>query len=162
MATYEFIIRNSGGKSSKSTTPKQESTYGWAGASKETAQNVKKGIAGVGYAEQIIYPMIAHEVNTVALRTGQAEKQQKYQMIFDGVKKGISFGQSVLAGFLVSGGNPIGAVVGATVGLVTTGVQVYSQIDTVNLQRQSENISIALSNQRAGSLGDRYNASNVT
>lgn len=65
--------------------------------------------------------------------------------------KGImGIGSAALAGFTVTGGNPIGAVIGATLSVINTGVSSIERIHSARVQNRKVNYEIEQLRDRVG------------
>ena len=146
MATYEWIIRNGANSSTRISAPSTEST----GKKTESVPSFMKPATVYGIAKRAVTMGINHRVNTVELRTGHAELQQRQQMINDIATRSFNFVESIAAGFLVSGGNPVGAAIGAVTSLAFQGIQISQQLEERQWRMQEESIGISLANVRAG------------
>jgi hypothetical protein len=176
MARYEFIIKNEtdgagGGNSPTAPTSngagqsnsKNQKGYGWFGnVSKEAASVIGGTVAAVGIVSSFAFQDIGHRISTVNLRTGQAELQarQEYQMKV--AQKGLSILSWAVTGLAVTGGNPVGAIGGALIGMAHTAIGMQQAAEVVQIERSVENVSIELANIRAGSLGDRHSRGAIT
>jgi hypothetical protein len=157
---YRIVITNETGSQEK---PKAVATNN-ANATETTGPGKGKGsttevgtgiktMAIIGYAKSIINRVWSSSVNTITLRTGHEELQQRHQFIQSTVNRGINLVQSVIAG--ASTGGPVGAVVGAVasigMGVFDLGMKSYE----LNLARQQENVSIYFNQVRIGAGGGR-------
>lgn len=154
MAEYIIRILNDG---ADGQTPKISPTP--EGSNKATTENTfnpwKPVFASYAIAKKVVQPLLAHQVNTVSLRTGAEEYQQRQQLIYDVASRGFSVAESVAAGALIGGGIP-GALIGLVAGLGMQGIQIMTQADTLRLKQTEESINIGFANIRAGALGSRY------
>lgn len=147
MATYEFIIRNGTGSGEKVSAPSSEGT-----GTKEKPDGINyktKAVAAYGIAKRAITMSVSHQVNTVALRTGHAELQQKQQFINDVAMRSFNIVESIAMGALIGGGVG-GAIAGAVTGLAFQGIQITQQLEERQWKMQEESIGISLANIRAG------------
>ena len=154
MATYEIIIRNgTGGGGDRTSAPTTESTGVKkpptnAGKAAGKGEDAFKPSAAYGIAKRAVTMGVNHMVNTVNLRTGHAELQQRYQMINDIASRTFGIVESIAAGALVGGG--VGAAVGAVTGLAFQGVQIAQQLQERQWRMQEESVGISLMTIRAG------------
>ncbi len=171
MARYEFIIKNEtgGGGSQNSPTAAttnsgstQDGRHGWLGVNKNTAIGVKSALAVVGVAAPFAFQVASNRISTTTLRTGQAEYQAKQELALRGAKLGVGIVSAALTGAMVTGGNPLGAVAGALVGVAHTTINMQQAANVVQMERNVESIGIELANIRAGSLGDRHGRGSIT
>lgn len=146
---YTIYIKNETGtetKAKKMASPVQEDSNNVLG-------DVKK-CAAVGFAVASVKKVVSHNINTVSLRTGNVEMQERMSFAYSMVSGAVSLGLSVYAGAKVGGA--VGAVVGAAIGLGSTAIDLVQKQDTLNLQRANENISRNLAQIRMGA-GYRFN-----
>lgn len=147
MATYEIIIRNGAGDGASVSAPTLESD---GKKKKEDGINIKgKAVAAYGIAKRAVTMQISHSVNTVNLRTGHAELQQKEQFMYDLGTRAFNIAESIAMGAILGGGVG-GAIVGAVTGLAFQGIQISQQMEERQWRMQEESIGISLANIRAG------------
>ena len=171
MARYEFIIKNQtggGGSQNSPTAPTtksgstQDGKHGWLGVDKETSKGMKSALAVTGTVASFAFQTAGNRISTTTLRTGQAEYQAKQELTLRVAKLGVGIVSAAATGLMVSGGNPLGAVAGALIGVTHTAVNMGHAANVVQLERASEGISIELANIRAGSLGDRHGRGGIS
>lgn len=117
----------------------------------------KKAVAAVaayGYAKRAINTVWDYQVSTISLRTGQERLQERQETAKKYISYGFSLVESAVAGFLVSG-NPVGAVVGVAVNVVSKGIEMGLEASRFNLSRAVEDVSLTQANIRAGCGGGR-------
>lgn len=85
--------------------------------------------AGISLAKYTI----SNAVETIGLRTGDTYRQQEVQF---GLNLLSGIGGSAVSGFVVSGGNPIGALVGAVMGAVKVGGEAMVAEYSANIKRE--------------------------
>ena len=153
MATYSIIIKNGTGGGSSApadpASPKQKSA-------KEEGSKAKKIISAgamYGIAKQTAARVISHQINTVALRTGKNELQERLQFQYNVASQAFSVAQNVAIGYMT--GNIPGAVVAAAVSIGSIAIDHAIKSNELRMSRQLEDIQIGLADIRAGSLGDR-------
>ena len=154
MAEYIIRILNDGADgNAPEMAPTPEGTN--TPANEKNRSVAKTVFASYAIAKKVVQPLLAHQVNTVSLRTGAEEYQQRQQLIYDVASRGFSIAESVAAGALIGGGVP-GALIGLVAGLGMQGIQIMTQADTLRLKQTEESINIGFANIRAGALGSRY------
>ena len=161
---YTIWIKNGTKKREKAiagtTGDSQKDNSAQAG---EDSQLNSKAVAGYIAYKHYISPFVKQAINyrisTVSLRTGRTEHQQRLQFAYDVGGKVVGLAENVVMGLALSGGNPLGAVAGAAVSVVQTAVQYAQAQNTINLERNAENISIGLMNIRAGGSVAAFNSS---
>lgn len=156
MPSYEIIVSNqtnedesspiAGSATDGSAEPKQTNKE------PEEPSTAKKIAKGYGIAKHFAMPfinsIISHQISTVELRTGNADRQRRSQAIYSIAKRGAGFVESIAIGGMV--GQLPGAVMGAVTSIATTAINVAQQYDTYYLRQNIENTSIGLMNVRAG------------
>lgn len=122
----------------------------------KTASSLDRGIKGLVSFRAIsstARTLIAYKYNTVELRTGAAELEQRQSYIFDRVSEGITTGVAIGVG-AATGNLPL-----VLIGLVSTGINKLIEIaqrTDILLQKQNiESVGIRMSNIRAGVGGRR-------
>lgn len=152
MATYEIIIRNESENATENPVAGQET---------ETVdpEQVKaaKGLVSFSQVKPFINQVIQYQINTVELRTGASERQQQLSFAYQTAGSMVGIIQTAVAGFAV--GNVPGAIIGALLGIAHKVVTIGLNQNTINLQRQQENISLGLMNMRAGGSVSSYSKS---
>lgn len=152
MATYEIILKNEtddasetpvAGQQTKTTDPKQK--------------KAAKGLVSFSMAKPFINQVVQHQINTVELRTGSSELQQRISFAYQAAGSMASIVQTAVTGFAV--GNVPGAVIGALLGIAGKAVSIGLNQNTIDLQRQQESISLGLMNLRAGGSVSSYSKS---
>ncbi len=111
------------------------------------------GMAMLGYARNIVNRVWQSNINTVPLRTGHEELQQRQQLIYNVANRGISIATSIALG--AKAGGPWGAVAGAVIGIGMQGVDIAIKQSEINVAREQENMSIFLNQIRMGAGGSR-------
>lgn len=120
---------------------------------KGQAKAFGKGVTAYHYAKSFTSQIISHEVSLVELRTGSRELQERANFMLNVGNKLVGATESIVVGAAVGG------IVGAVAGLVTSGIHLavsYQQAqNTINTQRNVENVSLGLTYIRAGANGSR-------
>lgn len=152
----EKAIAGTTGDNQKDNSP--NGAGGGAGG-KLSAKDVAGYIAYKHYVSPFVKQAVSYQISTVSLKTGRTEHQQRLQFAYDAGSKVVSLVENVAMGFMLSGGNPLGALAGAAVSVVQTAVQYAQAQKTIDLERSAESISIGLQNVRAGGSVASYNSS---
>lgn len=157
--TYRYIFENRGGSAKNSpvagdkTQPEKQKKS----ESDDSAGSV--GLASVLVAWNKVspyaYSAISHEISKVELITGAAEHSQRVQSVFSLTKSAIGVVESAIAGGALTGGNPIGFIVGTAVGVLSTAVGYAQNADRLNTERKVEDVSLAMQRRRAGTARSR-------
>lgn len=125
-----------------------EKSY-WA-KSADSAKAAAQKIVSVGTAASIADNLISYEVNSVSLRTGATEYEQKLQFGYSTLK---STAVPLVVG-AATGGLP-GAAIGLVMGLAMQGIQWAQNARTMIFNQNLENVSIGMATVRAGVTGSR-------
>jgi hypothetical protein len=112
-----------------------------------------QGLAIYGYAKSVMNRLAQSSINTVVLRTGHEELQQRIQFTYNIANRGLDLVTSAITGASVGG--PAGAIVGVAMNLVSTGVDLAMRQNELNISRQQENTTIFLNQIRIGAGGGR-------
>lgn len=162
-SNYVITIKNETQGKKKSPIAGSDST-----ASKNTSNNndgkiSREQAAGFFAYKRYISPFVkqalSYGISTVSLKTGRTEYQQRLQFAYDVAGNVAGMGENIAMGFLLSGGNPVGAVAGAAISLIHTAVNYAQSANTFNLNRSLENVSIGLADLRAGGSVASYSNS---
>ena len=112
-----------------------------------------KGYASFSYAESVVDRVISIDLNTVELRTGHQELQQRMQYKYGVIKQGFDIARNAFAAGSIFGG--AGIVLGAVVGIADSLINVGIKQSEINMRREIENTSIYFNRIRAGAGQDR-------
>jgi hypothetical protein len=122
-------------KSTKEPNKEDESSIGgYVAFKKNVAPFVKQGIQ--------------YAISTVALRTGNVERQQRIQVAYEAGSQVFGIAESIFIGSKVGG--VVGAVGGAVLGIATNVIGLVQKQNTINLNRALENEQISMLNARSG------------
>ena len=111
------------------------------------------GLAMYGYARNIISKGIQSRINTVSLRTGHEELQQKQQLAYNIANQSIDIATSIIIG--AKTGGAVGAAIGAVLSLGSKAIDYGIRTNEINIARQQENMSQFLNQIRIGAGGGR-------
>ena len=153
---YEIIIKNAGGGASESPISAGADIGDKTPKSASNNLGALKKVVSYGFAKSLVVKAVNHEVSLVELRTGSNELQQRADFINGAVQQAAGIVEMAVTG-AVLGGGIVGAVVGATVGLLNTVIGIAQRQNTINMQRNVENISLQRQYVRAGARGSRGN-----
>ena len=153
MATYEIILKNETDNASENPVAGQETK-----TTNPEQVTAAKGLVSFSAVKPYINQVIQHQINTVELRTGSSELQQRISFAYQAAGTLVSIGQSAATGFVVGGGLP-GAVIGALLGIAGKALSISLNQNTIDLQRQQESLSLGLMNLRAGGSVSSYSKS---
>jgi hypothetical protein len=143
------IINDTGSGEMKATASNQSND----GKTEDKLPKQLTGMAMLGYAKNIANRVIQSNINTVALRTGHEELQQKQQFIYNTINRGLNIATSIAIG--AKTGGAWGAVAGAVIGVASTGIDIAIKQNEINIARGQENTSIFLNQIRIGAGGGR-------
>jgi ABC-type histidine transport system ATPase subunit len=114
----------------------------------ESLEKYAKPMAMIGYAKNLAERFGGAYVNTVTLRTGYEEKQQREQMYLNLASRGANILMSIGAGAMV--GNVPGAIAGAVMSIASEGINMAIRQNEINMARQQESTAIFLNQVRMG------------
>lgn len=158
MAEYEITLKNdSSGAGTASPIANAQTP---ASTPESAASNSSAGVKSLvvySKAKAFIKQGIQHQINTVELRTGAAEVQQRLQFGYQIASDVFGIGESIAVGAAV--GSVPGAILGAVVGVFGTVVNYANRQNTINMQETREDITISLMDKRAGGSLATYNQS---
>lgn len=161
MAQYEIVLKNeTGGAGQKSPISGEGGTAKTPGKRQEETPGASKGVTGLvtyGMAKSFAKQILQFRVDTVELRTGAAELQQKISFAYQIGNQALSIVESLAVGAMV-GGLP-GAVVGAVAGVTHTLIGYAQNAQRIRWQGELEGISNNLINVRAGGQIQSYGES---
>lgn len=144
--------RDSSGSSPKAWATNQSSS-GEAETPTSKLPKQLQGLAIYGYAKSVMNRLAQSSINTVVLRTGHEELQQRIQFTYNIANRGLDLVTSAITGASVGG--PAGAIVGVAMNLVSAGVDLAIRQNELNISRQQENTTIFLNQIRIGAGGGR-------
>lgn len=123
----------------------------------ESAKKTVKGLLAYNtYVKPFVAPAVNHLVQSVSLRTGANELQQRIQFGYDVTKSVINIGTSVATGFAV--GHGLGAIVGALAGIGSEMMNYAYQQITFDMQKDLASVAVNGLRTRAG-YSPSYNGS---
>lgn len=162
MAQYEIVLKNKSNRTKKS--PISGDTKEAKSASKSQGEidtnTSLKGMISYGTAKSFVSQILQHRVNTVELRTGSTELQQKISFAYQIGNQALSIIESVAVGAMV--GNLPGAIMGAVAGVTHTLIGYAQNAQRIRWQGELENISNTLINVRAGGQIQSYGESRTS
>lgn len=150
MAKFELVLRNE--------TNDDESPIASGGAAKSAnkggvsditgRQAVKKVMAAGGIAASFVNQVVTHQIQTVSLRTGAEEQQERLAFAYSIAKQVGGTLLSTAVGAAMGGG--IGAVVGLVVGIAHTAISYSQKAEEMRIQKTVEDVGLRYLNARAG------------
>lgn len=150
MAKYEIVLRNE--------TNDDESPIASGGAAKSAnkggaseitgRQAFKKVMAVGGIAASFVNQVVTHQIQTVSLRTGAEEQQERLAFAYSIAKQVGGTLLSTAVGAAMGGG--IGAVVGLVVGIAHTAISYSQKAEELRIQKTVEDVGLRYLNARAG------------
>lgn len=150
MAKYEIVIRND--------TDDNDSPIASGGAAKSAnkggasditgRQAAKKVMAVGGIAASFVNQVVTHQIQTVSLRTGAEEQQERLAFAYSIAKQVGGTLLSTAVGAAMGGG--IGAVVGLVVGIAHTAISYSQKAEELRIQKTVEDVGLRYLNARAG------------
>ena len=160
MASYEIIIKDQTGTDPNNPVANSnEEAVDSSGNKNKKKKDPEAALAYIALNRvgSMAKSLISHEVSMVNVRTGRVELQQRIQVVANAASGLVSLATDMAFGFKVAGGG--GAAVGALLNVAQTTVGIFQKIDTINTQRNLENISIGLMNVRSGGSLATYSQS---
>lgn len=151
MAQYELVIRNE--------TDDSESPIASGGAAKSANKNgpapgmtsrqaFKEVMAVGGVAASFVNQVVTHQIQTVSLRTGAEEQQERLSFAYSIAKQVGSTVLSTAVGAALGGG--IGAIIGLVVGIEHAALSYMQKVNELRTQKTLEDIGLRYLNARAG------------
>lgn len=150
--SYTITLINDTGSTKMKATASNQSNDG----TQDTGGNLPKqlgGMAMLGYARNIANRVWQSNINTVALRTGHQELQQRQQVVYNVANRAINIGLSIGVG--AKTGGVWGAIAGAVISIASAGIDIAIRQNEINIARGQENTAIFLNQIRIGAGGGR-------
>ncbi len=122
----------------------------------KTERSLEKGLKGLvsfGAVKSTAQNLVNLQTRTIELRTGASEFEQKLQLINDSIFQGIGAGGLIFAG--AKTGNLPAVLIGLGASLVDKLFSIYARQREINIKQNLEDVSIRMSNIRAGVGGRR-------
>lgn len=157
---YEIILKNEtsqggagavAGQGEENTSPAKSPLIGNSTTSKIAAA----GLVAWKQVKPWVNRVVSHEVSMVELRTGSREQQEKTSFTYQIINDGVDVVESAATGLLISGGNPIGTLIGLATGLISKLVGYAQNQNRINTERAVENVGLRQNYIRAGARGSR-------
>lgn len=115
---------------------------------------------GTFVATQAIKPFLKSAINfaasNVELTTGSSGLQEQVDFAMQFVNDATGLVSTTAAGLALTGGTPIGAVIGFAVGVAQKGIEIVNKQRQINLNKAIEDRQIAYTQSR---LGAQFNSS---
>ncbi len=115
---------------------------------------VKALVSFKAFVKPFVKPFVDQHIQTISLRTGATEAQQRIQFAYNVAEQAVGIGENILIGLAV--GNLPGALIGAGVGIISTVINYANQAEKLRLEQNLENISLRGMNVRAGGYAPSY------
>lgn len=120
-----------------------------------TAKKAVKALVSFNnFVKPFAQPIADGYIQTISLRTGAQEAQERIQFAYQIGEQAVGIGTSIITGLIV--GNLPGALIGAGVGILTTALNYANKAERVGLERSLESISLRGMNVRAGGYAPSY------
>jgi hypothetical protein len=146
---YAITLRNETEENEKAkTTATTQNGQSADGKTDEKGFKFTKATALKGFAVSVADRVVSSNINTISLRTGYEEKQQRIQYNYQIGKRGAVYLGALAHG--VKSGNIGAPLFGIALSLVNTAVNYAIRQQEVNYSRQVENNSIFLNQIRMG------------
>lgn len=161
--TYTYIFENKGGGSggdggtpiAPTPNPPQPEPQPQPDNKQSSTSAVTMGLVAWSKVKPFIYSAVTHELSQVSLASGAREQSQRTQEVWSLAQKASGIVESTIVGTVLAGGNPLGAAIGLSVGLLSTGIQYAQAYDTLNTQYSVENVSLSIQRRRAATTNSR-------
>lgn len=125
---------------------------------KATPQSAVKALVSFNsFVKPFVKPFVDQHIQTISMRTGAEETQQRIQFAYSIGEQAIGLGASVLTGFIL--GNVPGALLGASTSILTSMVNFAKAVNEIDLAQSLEAVSLRGMNVRAGGYAPSYSAS---
>lgn len=121
---------------------------------------VKSLVSYTAYVKPFIEASINQHIQTIALRTGATEHQQRVQFAYDVGKQAVGIVASIGIGFAV--GNVAGALTGAVMSITTTAMNYANKARTLQYEQNLEDISLRGMLVRSGGYAPSYGGSRTS
>lgn len=156
---YTITLKNeSSGESSGTPVAGQTQQAKAPANGNAAAKGVVKGLVAYNtYVKPFVSQIVSQQINTISLRTGASEQQQRIQFAYEVAQQAAGIGASILTGFAI--GNVPGAIAGAVVGVASTALNYANKAQTIQLESDLENISIRGLTVRSGGYAPSYSGS---
>ena len=124
-----------------------------------TAEQIKKGTkailrsAAFNYAKRGINTVVGTHVNTVQLRTGQTQYQERQQAVLGYVEQGIDLAESFALGFAM--GKLPGALISTAATMTFKALNLAIEQNNIRISEQVDDIGRQQAYLRAGATGGR-------
>ena len=148
--TYQITVKfESEGKKSpiagSGTTP----TDTGGGGVSDTRKAIGKGLISYrSYVKPFVNQLVSQQINTVSLRTGAQELQDRLSFGYQMIQSGVNMVESIAIGAMMGGA--AGAVVGAVMSVTTTAISYANKQQTIRYEQNLENISLQGVHERSG------------
>lgn len=150
---YTITLENTADSASNSPIAGQKEQKGAAGAKVA----VKALVAYNTWVKPFVKPLVDFQVQTISLRTGASEMQQRIQFAYDMGKNAIGIVASIAGGFAI--GNVPGAIIGALIGISSNALNYAVKDKQLRYEANLEEISLRGLNRRAGGYSPSYSGS---
>lgn len=118
-----------------------------------------KIMAVLGTAMHFADKIVSHRIQTVELRTGASEQQERLSFAYSVAKQAGGIIMSTIAGFAV--GNAPGALIGFLTSATTTAMSYAQKASELRMQRDLEAVGLKYMNIRAGGSVASYSGSRM-
>lgn len=97
--------------------------------------------------------IVSYTVNNIGNFTGDYQAQRNINAAINHVNKLMNIGNAAVSGFVMSGGNPVGALIGTTLAIAAEGVNMGMEALSLWVQENKNNRTIARLQERSGLSG---------
>lgn len=148
-----IVIDLSSGEKKKAVAQNNAPTSGSSQNAGTNTEKAMKNLVSYGSIKHTADKIVSYQIGTVELRTGAREYEQKLQFGYQVGSKLLN--TAVMIGGAAATGNLPLAVIGVATSAISTGFDIWQKQNTININENREDISIAMQIKRAGNFGRR-------
>lgn len=147
--TYSIVVENKTAEKKKNPVAGNSTSTKHSSGGPDYQDLGKKGLVSFKtFIQSFVEQVPTSYVNTISLRTGAEEHQERMEFAQSVIRRGVGIVESIAMGALVGGG--IGAAIGTVTSLATTAVSYVIKYQEMNIKQQTENASLSAMFVRAG------------
>ena len=148
-----IVIDLSSGEKKKAVAQNNAPTSDSSQNAGTNTEKAMKNLVSYGSIKHTADKIVSYQIGTVELRTGAREYEQKLQFGYQ--VGGTLLNTAVMIGGTAATGNLPLAVIGVATSAISTGFDIWQKQNTININENREDISIAMQIKRAGNFGRR-------
>jgi len=104
----------------------------------------------ISETKQLINTAVNFQINNIGNFTGNYLVQANIQETISAARSIAGIGTAAAAGFVATAGNPLGAVIGASIAILNTGISYGQQIYLQSVQQAKADRELAILRERSG------------